>query len=375
MNHEKTLFLEYLDGKADLESKRQLLRLLKENPEAREEFQSIYREWKEERGASFNPWSSLYLVMNKVGYRRRSVWYPVLAAVAVAAMIAAVVLLTPLNKRQAPDYSTVKAELYTYPESDTPLAVLSDGQVLHSDAVEMQVSCTGSGIRIDGRDYPAAVSAQACCMLDVPYGHRASVQFADGSTVKVNYHSRIIFPLSFGKERGVRMIGEALFDVSRDEGRPFIVEMDDVRVRVLGTRFLVSGYECDPHRVALVSGSVNVSLKESGSQSVTLAPNQMYTLDDNGKINVEDVSDWRSLIDWADGVYRADGTSMKVILSYLGRYYGEDVECDSPVADIACTGTLYLRPALSDMLSELSIIFPINSCKRDGVWFVSRSGK
>ena len=375
MNHEK-LFLQYLDGKAGPDTKRRLLELLKDNEEAREEFRETYKKWSEDRGKSFNPRTSLYLVMNKAGAaRRRSYLLPVLSAVAVAAAIAAIVLLTPLDRRQTPAVQIAESELYTYPESDSPLAVLSDGQVLHSDAVEMQVSCTGSGIRIDGHEYPAAVSSQACCMLDVPYGHRASVQFADGSTVKVNSHSRIIFPLSFGKERGVRMIGEALFDVNRDEARPFVVEFDDVRVRVLGTRFLVSGYESDPHRVALVSGSVNVSLKETGSQSVTLAPNQMYTLDDNGKINVEDVSDWHNLLDWADGVYRADGTSMKEILSCLARYYGETVECEAPVADIACTGTLYLRPAFQDMLSELSIIFPINSCKRDGVWFVSRSGK
>lgn len=372
MNHEK-LFLQYLDGKADPDTKRQLLSLLKDDAEVREEFQSTYKKWAADQGASFNPWSSLYLVMNKVGKTRRHYYaYPALAA-AVAAIVALVLLFKPFHKQQIPEIQTAVAELYTYPASESPLALLPDGQVLHSDAVEMQVSCTSSGIRIDGTDYATTVSSQAYCMLDVPYGHRASLQFADGSSVKVNSHSRIVFPTSFGKERSVRMTGQALFDVSRDEGRPFIVELDDVRVQVLGTRFLVSGYENDPHRVALVSGSVNVSLGETQLQSVTLAPNQMYTLDDNGKINVEDVTDWHSLLDWADGVYRADGTSMKEILSSLGRYYGETVECDAHVADIACTGTLYLRPTLSDMLSELSKIFPIKSRKQDDIWLVSSS--
>lgn len=368
------MFWEYLDGKAGPDTKRQLLELLKDNEEAREEFRATYKQWAETKGQSFDPWSSLYLVMNKVERgRRRSVLIPVLAAVAAAAAIAAIFIFSPFRKQKATDFPAAIAELYTYPESANPTALLPDGQILHSDAIEMQVSCTSSGIRIDGCDYPTDVSSQAYCMLDVPYGHRASVQFADGSAVKVNSHSRIVFPMSFGKERNVCMTGEALFDVSRDEGRPFVVEFDAVRVQVLGTRFLVSGYEDDPHRVALVSGSVNVSLGETQTQSVTLAPNQMYTLDDNGKINVEDVSDWHSLLDWADGVYRADGTSMKEILSYLGRYYGEAVECDAPVADIACTGTLYLRPTLSDMLSELSIIFPIKSNKHENVWLVSRS--
>ncbi len=372
MNHE-SLFLNYLDGKAGLNEKRQLLRLLKDSPQEREAFQLTYKKWAEQRGRIFDPYPSLDLVMGKVGYRRRSFVLPLAAVFAAAAVIAAILILTPFHKRPVKDVSVAKAELYTYPESDTPLALLSDGQVLHSDAVEMQVSCTGGGIRIDGHDYAMAVSAQASCMLDVPYGHRARVQFADGTVIRMNAHSRMVFPLSFGKERCVQMTGEALFDVSRDEGCPFIVEFDDVRVQVLGTRFLISGYETDAHRVALVSGSVNVSLGDNRNQSVTLSPNQMYTLDDNGKVNVEDVTDWRGMLDWADGVYRADGTSMQALLSYLSRYYGETVECDAPVAGISCTGTLHLRPTLSEMLSELSGIFPIKSRNQDGVWLVSRS--
>lgn len=373
MNHEKSLFLNYLDGKAGHEEKQQLLKLLKENPEVRDEFRLAYKQWAEQKGKAFDPWLSMDLVLNKVSRRRRSFVFPLLAAAAAAIVVA--LLITTFHKRQLPESSVSKAELYTYPESDSPQVLLSDGQILSSEALEIQVSCTGNGIRIDGRDYTVASGGQAPCMLDVPYGHRARVQFADGTLVRMNSHSRIIFPLNFGKERSVHMTGEALFDVSRDEGRPFIVEMDDVRVQVLGTRFLVSGYENDPHRVALVSGSVNVSLGNAQQQSVTLAPNQMYTLDDNGKINVEDVSDWGGLLDWADGVYRADGTSMKALLSYLGRYYGENVECEPPVAQIACTGTLYLRPTLSDMLSDLSRIFPIKSVRQNDVWLVSMSSK
>lgn len=372
MDHEKSLFLKYLDGKASPDEKRQLLAYLKDNASAKEELQSTYRHWADERGRSFDPYPSLDRVLQKVS-RGRRVTFPALAMAAVAAVLAAILIIPALSRRQAPAPTAAETELYTWPESDKPVALLPDGQVIQSDAIEMQVTCTPGGIRIDGSDYTP--SAKGSCMLSVPYGHRARIQFADGSVVRMNSHSRIVFPGSFGRERNVRMTGEALFDVSRDEGRPFTVELDDVRVQVLGTRFLVSGYEDDAHRVALVSGSVNVSLGDSRAQSVTLVPNQMYTLDDNGKVNVEDVPDWRGMLDWADGVYRADGTSMKDILNYMSRYYGEKVECDSRVAGIACTGTLNLRSTLSDMLSELSGIFSIKSRRQDGVWYVTLSNE
>ncbi|MBR5043098.1 MAG: FecR domain-containing protein [Bacteroidales bacterium] len=364
--------MKYLDGKADLEEKRQLHAFLNNHEGAREELLSTYKQWTEEREASFDSYQSLDRVLDRFSHRRT---FRIPALAVAAAAIAVLFILVPFKSGQRPATPAPEEELYTWPESDEPMVLLSDGQEIRSDALEMQVSCSGGSIRIDGKEYSSSADTKDQYLLVVPYGHRAKVQFADGSSVNLNSHSRILFPACFGKERNVRITGEALFDVSRDESRPFTVVVDDVRVRVLGTRFLVSGNQDESHRVALVSGSVNVSLGDSGAQSVTLMPNQMYTLDDNGKINVEDVPDWRGLFDWADGVYRADGTSMLDLLSYLSRYYGEKVECDARVADIACTGTLYLRSTLSDMLSELSGIFSIKSRKQDGVWFVSLSSK
>lgn len=372
MDHEISIFIKYLDGKADPDEKRQLVAYLKSNASAREELKAAYRQWADEQGRLFDPYPSLDRVLQKVSGRRRFS-LPAFAMAIAAAALAAILIVPAFIKHQKPAAVTAETELYTWPESDEPTVLLPDGRTIRSEAIEMQVSCTRGGIRVDGRDYSSSASPKSSCMISIPYGHRACIQFADGSFVRMNSHSRMVFPCSFGKERNVRMTGEALFDVSHDEGRPFTVELDAIKVRVLGTRFLVSDYAGQTNRVALVSGSVNVSRGNSSSQSVTLVPNQMYTLDDNGKVNVEDVPDWRGLLDWADGVYRADGTSMKDILSYLSRYYGEKVECDSRVAGIACTGTLNLRSTLSDMLSELSGIFPIESRKQDGVWHVSLS--
>ena len=374
MDHEESIFIKYLDGKASLDEKRQLLAYLKNAEEAKEKLRPAYREWADMQGRSFDPYPSLDQVLQKASNRRHYT-FPAFAMAAAAAALLAVLLIPTFIKHQNTAPSSVETELYTWPESEMPVVLLSDGHIVQSDAIEMQVYCTSAGIRIDGRDYSYPSSPNLPCMISVPYGHRARIQFADGSLVRMNAHSRLVFPGCFGKERNVRMTGEALFDVSRDEGRPFTVEVDAMKVRVLGTKFLISDYAGQTNRVALVSGSVNVSLGDSSSQSVTLVPNQMYILDDNGKVNVEDVSDWRGLLDWADGVFRADGTSMKDLLDYLSRYYGEAVECDASVADISCTGTLYLRSTLADMLSELSGIFSIKTHKQNGIWSVSRIGE
>lgn len=372
MSHEKELFLRYLDGKASPAQKRQLLESLKTSETAQAEFKEVYKEWASEHGAAFDPYQSLGVILERISRRRPfrfPVWVTVGAALAVAML--SLVLFLPMRRGEGVEAPAPESGLYTWPESADPVAVLWEGQTVRSEATEMQVACTPGGIRIDGNEYIAPNGVQATCMLVIPFGHRARVLFADGSEVHMNAHSRMLFPLKFGKERNVRMTGEALFDVNRDARRPFIVKMDDLRVRVLGTRFLVSGREDESRKVALVSGSVNVSLGGARAQSVTLVPKQLYTLDDNGKINVEDVPDILRLLDWTNGTCCADGTSLPEVLVRVGRYYGEKIHCSPKVAGIACSGNLQLKENLSEMFTELSRIFPIKSIKQDGVWQVT----
>lgn len=375
MNHEKAEFLEYLDGKADLERKRELLECLKSDENARAEFREAYDQWASDHGAAFDPYKSLGVILERISRRRlfRFPAWTVAAAVAVAAL--ALIFFLPFGRGESVVTPLQDTELYTWPESSDPVALLWDGQTVSSSETEMQVVCVSNGIRIDGRFYAAPANTQSSCMLSVPFGHRARILFADGSEVRLNSHSRILFPLNFSKERNVRITGEALFDVNRDEHRPFTVSLDDLRVRVLGTRFLVSGREEEPHRVALVSGSVNVSLGDARAQSVTLVPKQLYTLDDNGKINVEDVPDILRLLDWSMGICRADGTSMREVLTRVGKYYGETIQCSPKVAHIACSGNLQLKENLSEMFTELSRSFPIKARRQDGVWYVSQENE
>lgn len=375
MNHEKVDFLQYLDGKADLEKKRELLECLKHNENARTEFKEAYDQWAEAHRGTFDPYKSLGVILERISRRRlfRIPAWTVATALAVAAL--SLILFLPISHGESLASPLQDAELYTWPESEHSVALLWDGQTVPSSETEMQVVCVPGGIRVDGCYYAAPANTQASCMLSVPFGRRARVLFADGSEVRLNSHSRILFPLNFGKERNVRITGEALFDVNRDERRPFTVSLDDLRVRVLGTRFLVSGREEEPHRVALVSGSVNVSLGDARAQSVTLVPKQLYTLDDNGKINVEDVPDILRLLDWSTGICRADGTPMREVLNRVGKYYGESIQCSPKVARIACSGNLQFKDNLSEMFTELSRSFPIKARRQDGVWYVSQENE
>lgn len=88
-------------------------------------------------------------------------------------------------------------------------------------------------------------------------GERRVVDLADGSVITLNTDSAIRFSIG-GQRRLVRLLrGQALFEVAKDQRRPFVVQAADRQVTALGTVFEV---RLDPNRmkVTLVEGRVVV---------------------------------------------------------------------------------------------------------------------
>jgi transmembrane sensor len=71
-------------------------------------------------------------------------------------------------------------------------------------------------------------------------GERRSITLADGSTVDLNARSRLRIEFTQGERRVLLLEGQALFQVSKDKNRPFIVSSGNATVRAVGTQFDVN---------------------------------------------------------------------------------------------------------------------------------------
>lgn len=97
--------------------------------------------------------------------------------------------------------------------------------------------------------------------IKIPYGKKFRLQLSDGTFVHLNSGTTLKYPIKFiaGENRQVFLDGEAFFDVAKDKAHPFIVNADNLNVRVLGTHFNVSNYPEDAVTdVVLVEGSVGM---------------------------------------------------------------------------------------------------------------------
>ena len=156
-------------------------------------------------------------------------------------------------------------------------------------------------------------------------GQRTTVTLSDGTIVELNSNSRIEYPAIFHKgERRIRLEGEAMFDVARNEKYPFIVETFAYDVKVLGTKFdVIADSEKREFSTALLDGKVSIQDKSEHSL-VTLRPDMMATLKD-GRLVCSRIPDKEAYL-WTDGVISATGVPFTVLMERFERCYGVNIE-------------------------------------------------
>lgn len=160
--------------------------------------------------------------------------------------------------------------------------------------------------------------------LKVPRGGEYVLVLSDSTEIYLNADTWLKYPVSFqGKERRVYLSGEAYFKVKRNENRPFIVEMPQLEVEVLGTTFGMRAYE-DENDIQTTLESGKVVVRAAG-QSENLVPDKQALFNKTtGKIKVRDVNVDLYLA-WAKGRLMYDNCPLEKILSDLGRWYAFDV--------------------------------------------------
>lgn len=132
----------------------------------------------------------------------------------------------------------------------------------------------------------------------------------DGSKVWLNAQSSITFPIKFkGKERIVKITGEALFEVKHNLALPFKVETYGQTIRDIGTTFNVNAYKDELSiKTTLVEGTLKVN-------NLILKPNEQ-----TDGIHIRTV-DAESYTAWKDGNFHFEGDNIQTIMRQLARWY------------------------------------------------------
>ncbi|PVH25942.1 hypothetical protein DC487_08435 [Sphingobacterium corticibacter] len=118
--------------------------------------------------------------------------------------------------------------------------------------------------------------------LQLAGGEMREIILEDGSKITLNGSSKLIYPKSFenSSTREVTLIGEAYFDVARNEQKPFLIHTPRMEIRVLGTAFNVRDYQEDQQaETALIRGQVEVWKTGQEKEKHLLKPKEKFVLE------------------------------------------------------------------------------------------------
>lgn len=94
----------------------------------------------------------------------------------------------------------------------------------------------------------------------------------DGSIVYLAGNASLHYPKHFASEkREVSLQGNALFDITGNRSRPFLIETEKVKVEVMGTAFNIKTNSHVPFELSVQRGAVKVTLKEGGQATLVKA--------------------------------------------------------------------------------------------------------
>ncbi|MEO5892049.1 MAG: FecR family protein [Ferruginibacter sp.] len=106
-------------------------------------------------------------------------------------------------------------------------------------------------------------------------GSRTKIQLPDGSSVWLNGGSKLVYDnRHFGENiREVTLTGEGYFDIVKKKDKPFILHVNNLDIKVVGTAFNVRAYPGEKNtETSLVRGSIEVTIKDR-EEKIMMIPN------------------------------------------------------------------------------------------------------
>ncbi|QNL49380.1 FecR family protein [Olivibacter sp. SDN3] len=232
------------------------------------------------------------------------------------------------------------------PGNNKATLILADGKAVALESMEegMLSFQAGENIKKEGNqliymntDQQNGNEQERLNTIHTPAGGEFALTLPDGTKVWLNAQSSLTYPTSFSshqKNRAVKLVGEAYFDVAKNKDRPFIVEANGTAIKVLGTQFNVNAYLDEKTiKTTLIEGSVLVKSKKlkPGQQAISFSETENLLVHD---IDVQEATAWRN------GYFFFDDEDIKTVMNTIARWYDITVEYQGDLNGKTFGGTI-----------------------------------
>ena len=207
--------------------------------------------------------------------------------------------------------------------------------------------------------------------VTVPRGGEFKLTLSDGTVVHLNSETVLSYPVRFaGDTREVELHGEAYFEVAKDAAHPFVVEVCDSKIQVLGTGFNVRSYSEEGQIVTtLVEGAVCF---ESIEDRVILKPGEQSILDKEGQLQKRAVEVY-PFVAWKEGRFIFRKQRLEDIMIMVSRWYNVEVYFeDDESKEITFSGGMMRYEGFEALMKMIETVGSINCTIKDNTVFIAK---
>lgn len=194
-------------------------------------------------------------------------------------------------------------------------------------------------------------------------GERRRIELADNSHIDLNTDTRVSVRISLLQRNVVLTQGEALFEVSHNRLRPFIVQVGGLHIRDVGTRFNVRKQQKGV-TISVLEGEVELNNGRSVNNEHLAAGHQRIYTETSGLGRLQAV-EADKLTAWVNGQLIFTRTPLGEVMAELARYHPVQFTfADPKLAQETLSGT-FNADDIDPFLHALETILPIQM-KRNG---------
>ena len=144
----------------------------------------------------------------------------------------------------------------------------------------------------------------------------------DGSVVTLNKNSELDYPSGFkGETRSIRLKGEAFFNVTPNKKKPFVINVNDITVRVVGTSFNVRSMN-GVTEVIVETGVVQVI---RNNKIVEIRPNEKMKVTNEDSTFVKEKVEDRLYNYYRSKQFVCDNTPLWKFVEILNQAYNANI--------------------------------------------------
>ncbi len=190
----------------------------------------------------------------------------------------------------------------------------------------------------------------------VPRGAKYKFTLMDGTKVWLNSNSKLVFPNQFeGNIRKISLNGEGFFEVAPNKAVPFIIDVDEAEVKVIGTAFNINAYD-EKHEMVttVVEGKVIVNDDHWEKKELLMANEQLCVNTLTGVVQRKEL-DAAMFTAWTRGRLVFENESLDSLMKRLERLYDVNIMISDDVdKTIKFTGDIKRYDDLNDVLDMLA---------------------